>query len=79
MKYIILFFFGIITMSLSMLHSEVLELGTSDVRAERDQPQALTIISRAKTDDSVMFIPLNNIDKIKEEIKNDIFLCLTKE
>jgi hypothetical protein len=79
MKCYLLIVFGFLAMSSIILHSEVLELGTSDVRGARDQPQALTILSRAKTEDSVLLTPWRAVDKIKEEIKNDIFLSSSNE
>lgn len=52
----------------------VLELGESELHGKKDQPEAMTFVTRAQLNDSPETVHEKKIsDKIKEEIKGKIF------
>jgi hypothetical protein len=54
----------------SLYAKKILELGESQVHAEKDQPEALTFISRSHPKATIKPVISNFKNKIKEEIYN---------
>lgn len=65
---------GIISMVSARINAEVLELGASELHGKKDQPEAMTFISRARVDKSTLEISWRATDKIQQEIQRDVFL-----
>jgi hypothetical protein len=61
------------------LNAEILELGASELHGKKDQPEAMTFISRAQVDESFQRVTWRASDKIKQEIDNEIFLLSAYE
>lgn len=62
------------------ISAEVLELGESQVQGKKDQPEAMTLVSRAPLDVSGRAIKFDGKDKIREEVKNSkLFDLVYKE
>lgn len=57
----------------------VLELGESQLHGKKDQPEAMTFVSRAPLDVSSQVTKLKTIGKIKDEINSEIFELEVKE
>lgn len=65
---------GIMSMVSAIVNAEVLELGASELHGKKDQPEAMTFISRARVDKSALEISWRARDKIQQEIQRDVFL-----
>lgn len=54
-------------------HTEVLELGASELHGKKDQPEAMTFISRARINETYPVPEWHAREQIKQEINNPIF------
>lgn len=63
----------------SVLHAEVLELGESQLHGKKDQPEAMTFVSRAPLILSEPRREWKPVDKIGQEISRDIFAVSVPE
>lgn len=70
---LIVFLAMIMTSWTTVVNAEVLELGESQLRGKKDQPEVMTFISRAPLDTGPSVLPYKAIDKIRQELKRDIF------
>lgn len=61
---------AILMLMTSAINAKVLELGESELRGKKDQPEAITFISRARLDQSVKPKEISFKHKISEEIDN---------
>jgi hypothetical protein len=60
--------------------AEVVELGSSQLHGKKDQPEAITFVSRAPLNLGDTTSEWKAVDKIKQEITRDIFaLSMVKE
>lgn len=57
----------------SATNAEILELGESQLHGKKDQPEAMTFVSRAPLEMSESIVEWKAVEKIKREIKRDIF------
>lgn len=55
-------------------HAEVLELGASELHGKKDQPEAMTFVSRAHMGETTEPVVWNGLQDIKQEIADDIFV-----
>lgn len=60
-------------------YGEVLELGESQLHGKKDQPEAMTFISRVQTDTSIPVVEPKIAHKISDEIKKDVFKLSTAD
>jgi hypothetical protein len=68
---------GIVTMIMEIFalsaRTEVLELGASELHGKKDQPEAMTFISRARINETYPVPEWHAREQIKQEIENPIF------
>ena len=57
----------------TVLRAEILELGESQLHGKKDQPEAMTFVSRAPLEMSEVQSDWRPVDKIKQEASRDIF------
>lgn len=73
---------GILTMIFQVFSitslAEVLELGASELHGKKDQPEAMTFISRAPVDKSSPVITWRARDKINKKLIVRFFCCQVK-
>lgn len=60
-------------------YGAVLELGESQLHGKKDQPEAMTFVSRAPLDISLPVIKWKATDKIKQAINSEIFELTLKD
>ena len=71
--------FLMLVMELSAFAADVLELDTSQVQGKKDQPEAMTFVSRAALDFSEPLSSWKPMARIKQELSRDIFsVSITK-
>lgn len=79
MDYLSKIFIGLGVMVLQLVslasHAEVLELGASELHGKKDQPEAMTFVSRAQMGETTPPVVWNGLQAIKQEIQDDIFVC----
>src|SRR5688572_3367624 len=70
--------FLLVMMSLSSsLSAQVVELGESQLHGKKDQPEAMTFVSRAPLDVSEVLAEWKPMKRIGQEISRDIFRVST--
>ncbi len=69
----------VILLMSSGLAAEVLELGESQLHGKKDQPEAMTFVSRAPLEVSESRSVWEPVESIKKEISRDIFNARAKE
>jgi hypothetical protein len=57
----------------TVLRAAVLELGESELHGKKDQPEAMTLVSRAPLEVSESQSDWRPVSKIRQEVSRDIF------